>query len=516
MPTIAQKIDILFKKYITYKSMVNIAGGSVNTLTANNTPYFLESYSSKPVISAEQIWTESKKIPIYTNHLNKSLLLTQQDLRNSGPYIDTIDNSDPNRPIVLVNNKKLYQRLDLEFDFVSGSKYAWKYKYLKGSTEWINDFGPINNFINYNIIPFSFEESGTIYRYELYSGKSLINDMLWNTTYTLTNQVQFGFNDWFFDPDSSGLILNFLNETLPTGVTTSTTLYLRCYRYIGDLGLFSQNSKNFNWSYWQDPVIDIVDTLPIAPIDGARYILGQNISPVDVYDILIDNTTTTIVQKNTIVQYWDNTIHQTTNGGWIVIQPDYGMFTSINSFNNNIIKWNGVDWVELNWSLSTDFKIQSPINTTQNGEDAGLTPLIDIPAGNVSVCVKVNGIDIIVGNGCNETTFLNPQWEALFAKPYTFTSAINNTIILNTTHDININDSLIITDNGIITCYNVINVSGLTLTISGNVLGPVTEIMHVKKWGKITQGDKLLWFGSYANYQLNTDDIITFKYITKN
>lgn len=522
MPSLGQKVDILFKKFIAYKAMSNIAGGNANTFSPNATSYDLESYGSKMVITADQVWTESRSLPGLTNHLNKSLLLPQQVLRTSGAYIDALDTTDINRPKIKVNGKALYQRLDLEMDFVPGSKYTWKYKNAKGSPAWVSDFGATADFINYNIVPFSYDDSGTIYRYELYSGKSGSADAIWGTTYTLSGTIPFGFNDWFFDPDSSGLLINFLSETLPAGVTTGSTLYLRCYRYIGDLGvvpgIINQGSSvAFNFGDWQDSVYDFVDALPLSPSDGERYIAKSLIPLTAVYDVIGDSLSVTSVSVNSIVHYWDNTTHGTTNGGWVVITPQPGMFTSVDVGGNRLIKWDGITWIDLNWSLSKDFKIESPTLTTVDGEYTGISPLTNMPAGNVSVEVKVNGIDITIGDGCNASTFLTPYWSGLFAKQYAFVSATGNTIVISGVHDLTMTDSLVVADNGTIKCVDITNVVGNTITVSSALTGPVASVMHPKKWGNIKLGDILLWFGSNAGYQLDpADDKVSFKYITHN
>jgi hypothetical protein len=522
MPSLGQKVDILFKKFIAYKALANIAGGNANSFTPSTTPYDLESYGSKMVITADQVWTESRSIPALSNHLNKSLLLPQQVLRTSGAYIDTLDAADPDRPIIKVNGKKLYQRLDLEMDFVAGTRFTWKYKNTKGSAPWIADFGLTADFINYNILPFSYDDSGTIYRYELYSSKSGSADPIWGTSYTLGGQIPFGFNDWFFDPDSSGLLVNFLSETLPSGVTTGSTLYLRCYRYIGDLGVVPGvinpgNNVVFDFGDWQDSVYDFVTSLPLSPGDGERYIANGLIPLTNVYDVIADSTTVTSIPSNSIVHYWDNVVHGTTNGGWIIITPQLGMFTSADQKGNNLVKWDGFNWVDLNWMLSKDFKIESPTLTTQDGEYTGISPLINMPAGSVSVEVKVNGIDTTIGDGCTAATFLTPTWSGLFAKQYNFISATGTTVVISGVHDLAIADALIINDNGVIKCFDITLVSGNTITISSPLTGPVTSVMHAKKWGNIKAGDILLWFGSNAGYQLDpADDKIVFKYITHN
>lgn len=238
MPSLTQKVDLLFKKFIAFKSGVNVSGGNGASFTAPSTPYSLEDNGSKSPVTAEQVLTQTKYIPTTSNPLNKSGVTTT--LRTT-PYVDAIDNTDTNRPILVVDGHNIIQRLDLSMTFVSGSVYAWKLADAVGSANWVNDFGPEADFRSYNIMPFSFEGTGTMYRYQLYRTKTTgTPDSTWGTTYTLSNEISFGTSDWFLDPDA--VILNFLAETLPSGVTTGTTLYLRVYRYIGEI----LNPDNFN------------------------------------------------------------------------------------------------------------------------------------------------------------------------------------------------------------------------------------------------------------------------------
>jgi len=273
----------------------------------------------------------------------------------------------------------------------------------------------------------------------------------------------------------------------------------------------------FNFGDWQDSVRDFVNILPPTPGDSERYIAKSAISLTTVYDVIADSPSVITVPANSILHYWDAVTRGTTNGGWIVVAPKSGMFTNVDVNANMLIKWGGLAWLELNWALSKDFKIESPVLTTTDGQYTGISPLDDVPAGNVCVEVKVNGIDTIIGDGCNATSFLTPYWDGLFAKQYTFVSAIGGTIVISGTHDLTNTDSLIIVDNGIIKCLNITNVTGNTLTVSAPVVGTVTSIRQPKKWGNIKQGDILLWFGSSAGYQLDpVGDKVVFKYITHN
>lgn len=274
---------------------------------------------------------------------------------------------------------------------------------------------------------------------------------------------------------------------------------------------------HINNNDWQDSVIDIISVIPGSPTNGDRYIAKVNLLGTIVYDLEHDTSSSITVPQYSIIQYWNATDNGTTGSGWVVVLPEIGMYTSVDNLNNNIIKWTGTAWVELNWFTSYDIKNENPTITTQDGQYTGISPLVDMPSLSSLIEVKVNGVDVTIGDGCNELSFLSPSWAGLFATEYTFTSATSSTIDIIPQHNIKVGDSLILIDNGIIVCYDVTTVVGNIITITGTLTGPVTAVLLVKSYGKIKQGDILLWFGSSAGYELDpTEDTITFKYLTHN
>lgn len=274
---------------------------------------------------------------------------------------------------------------------------------------------------------------------------------------------------------------------------------------------------HINNNDWQDSVIDIISVIPGSPTNGDRYIAKTNLLGTTVYDLEHDTSSSITVPANSIIQYWDATTNGTTGSGWVVILPEIGMYTNVDNNLNNIYKWNGTNWVELNWFTSYDIKNEHPTITTQDGQYTGISPLVDMPSLSSLIEVKVNGVDVTIGDGCNELSFLSPSWAGLFATEYTFVTASGSTIDVIPPHNIKVGDSLILIDNVNIVCYDVTTVVGNVITITGTLTGPVTAILLVKGYGKIKQGDILLWFGSSAGYELDpTEDTITFKYLTHN
>lgn len=245
MATIQENVDLLFNKIFARKGSV-----ITNSASTESNAYYSEYYASKQAISAEQIWTQSRLIPQDVNPLSRAPRVGNTP-RNTPAYIDRVDASVPNSPVLLVNDKPVVQRLDLMLRPVPGASYGWAFgaqgslsdQTPNGSTqpgaEWVSTFGPVSEFTGYNIIPFSYDPSSTLYRYELYSSKSAAADPVWGTSYTLTNPISFfDASGWFFDQDA--LLLNFMNRSLPSSVIPGAPLYIRVYRYVGKVGDFAQ------------------------------------------------------------------------------------------------------------------------------------------------------------------------------------------------------------------------------------------------------------------------------------
>lgn len=162
--------------------------------------------------------------------------------------------------------------------------------------------------------------------------------------------------------------------------------------------------------------------------------------------------------------------------------------------------------------FSLDVKNEYCLNTLHNGDNTGITTLLDNPKGIVSVFL--NGLEVIVGNNCTPTTFLSPLWNCLFAKNYTLSSNTTTDItLINSTGLIN-GDVLIVKNSlGNNYCFIIASISGNIVTITGSIIGTLTKVYKTKAYNKIEQGDELLWFGSYEGFQLDTTDKISLIYI---
>lgn len=164
-------------------------------------------------------------------------------------------------------------------------------------------------------------------------------------------------------------------------------------------------------------------------------------------------------------------------------------------------------------TLSMDVKHLAAANTAQDGDDTGMSGLTDDPTGHVNVNVFVNGVKTFVGNGCTAAQFLSPQFECIFAKEYAISSYTSNTVTITGSHNLQVGNSLIINVAGTNRCYDINNVTGNVITLTGASLsGTINSVLQTKAWGNIRLGDILLWFGSYAGYELDTSYKISYEY----
>jgi len=158
---------------------------------------------------------------------------------------------------------------------------------------------------------------------------------------------------------------------------------------------------------------------------------------------------------------------------------------------------------------------QPTITTFQDGQWPGTPGLVDPVIGRQPFVVFINGLKALIGNGCSSSQFLIPDFDLVFAKIYITFNRLSATTIQIANNDIVVGDSIIITDNGIIKCFDVVVVNGNTITLSGSSIGPITTLHRPKRWGTIDQGDQILWFGSNAGYELDSNDIIQINYLTQ-
>jgi hypothetical protein len=168
--------------------------------------------------------------------------------------------------------------------------------------------------------------------------------------------------------------------------------------------------------------------------------------------------------------------------------------------------------------VSHDFKMAKPTApTTFDGEQIpGIPGISDFVSGGNLITVELNGIALLVGDGCNAATFGTPKYHILFAKKFTnFTFTVNSITFTSGLNDFVFGDSVILIDNGVCICRDVVSVSLNTIILSSPITGPVTFVARPKKLGKIAKGDIPLWFGSFATYELDTIDTLVYKYLTQ-
>lgn len=167
-----------------------------------------------------------------------------------------------------------------------------------------------------------------------------------------------------------------------------------------------------------------------------------------------------------------------------------------------------------NTIISYDSKFQNPTTTTVDGQNSGISGLLDKPEGTIEV--QVNGKRVTLGNGCNAVTFYNPTFSCLFAKKYIIASSTSTSVSLTDASGFLTGDYVILVDNtNIITCLQISSMSGNTLNFLISTPNTYTQVYKAKLWAEINIGDELLWFGSYASYELDPTDVISYTYLSK-
>lgn len=168
--------------------------------------------------------------------------------------------------------------------------------------------------------------------------------------------------------------------------------------------------------------------------------------------------------------------------------------------------------------VSKDYKYENPTAaTTFNAEQIqGISAIQDNVAGGTMISIEVNGISVLIGDGCNAITFSAPTYHILLAKKFSISSFTTNSITISSpTNDFVAGDSIILIDGGVPVYREVSSVSGNIVILTSPVTGPITFVARPKKWSQIAKGDIPLWFGSFATYELDTTDTIAYKYITE-
>ncbi len=167
-----------------------------------------------------------------------------------------------------------------------------------------------------------------------------------------------------------------------------------------------------------------------------------------------------------------------------------------------------------NYRMSTDEKGEAPTTTSVDGQNTGISALTDMPSGSVSVFV--NGVKAEIGNSCTNISFYNPTWDALFAKSYTIVSSTSTSITLSSSADFAVGNNVILVDNvGNITCLQISSIVSNTLNFLISTLNTYTNLYLPRLVGAAKLGDELLWFGSFAEYELGTTDSISYSYLTQ-
>ncbi len=171
--------------------------------------------------------------------------------------------------------------------------------------------------------------------------------------------------------------------------------------------------------------------------------------------------------------------------------------------------------------------------TDADGQEAVTVGLVTLPAAAGYVEVQVNGVAIKLGT---DTDLLGGTFKpsAVFGKllPTPFTPSISGNLVniaFSSAHNLVSGDIITLTsasDVNFTTTVTHVNATNVTvpgntpvITPSGTTVQSSTVVMgantayHVHDFSEISTGDKLLWFGSNAKFELDANDRISYIYI---
>jgi hypothetical protein len=258
--------------------------------------------------------------------------------------------------------------------------------------------------------------------------------------------------------------------------------------------------------------------------DENRFLLIENNLILETISISVtgsitENGTQSIIPDH-IIEYTGTASTGLSFSAWQVTQPRTGMVTTLDNLSSSLVRYVGdiTGWVEYQYEVT--YKVNSqrdiiPITTTNNYDIAVNQTLQFEPSGDKSVDILVNGVEM-------------PSERYIWGSPgATFSLTVNN----NGTNTITVdNDSVIevekylILNNGVNDYYRQIiatsspNGTETLITYSGDNVAPISSALVfsiTKRSNNVARrGDFLLWVGSPDWYELSSNDLVTFEYVT--
>lgn len=306
-----------------------------------------------------------------------------------------------------------------------------------------------------------------------------------------------------------------LNDALLSrfDVYINTTFTYQSVTYTaGEIWTYSQNT--FSWE-------------KVTVEDGNRWVVSnlRDLTGVtsinDSYGTIIPYVNT--AARNSIIEYWNGVDRGIgTNTGWVISYAVKGWYINL-YVNNNVYRFEGSSWQLwiFNPIILTLLNKNMPALVTANdGDLATNVILFETPAFEGYVIVVINGVENKVGNGWDGTAAAN--FESIFARAVsTVQSNTNNDIVFTDIHRLSVNDSVLAIDGtGVHVCTVTTVVSSTEIIVTpvnpspSYTFGTITSVWQHREWKDVVAGDMLLWFPSYAGYNLDADDRIDYNYIT--
>lgn len=511
---------------------------ATNPLASSGTYAYLENSSSE-VLSTGGTEPTSPQIPVL-----EKVTTTLYKIQGTNSYGETVGDVT-NAPSKSLANKTFK---DVLSPFIWGSTYAPVFR--KTSDNAIINIYDANNdgFFDFNSGVVSFygasiyaEASIEVEAY-IYSGPTGATSGvdLYNAAIGAISGGGGGLGEW---QDS---VLGYLNPVKDasdiSAIDTDVTKYFISATYSLPYTNTYNNVDNYEWgrvSYYNGTFSWTV----YDPINADRFINTGN--GYSIY-VTISNpnnlepspytfgettdgssTSNSTVATNDIIEFWDKTVRETTYSGWVITTPSTGFFSTNDSDNSQIIRFDGEQWVDVASDITiptTSNKFMDVQDTTADGDIACTTQIAESPYGTSYVEVNVNGVAVDVGNtklSGATTEITAPNFHTIFVKQ---TATINagssntTTITFNSAHGIVGTNNLIVQTATSVFYYNNAQVtvaSSTQVTLSGLALDGVPTACYIKRsFSTIDAGDIALWFGSYAGFQLeNGSDTMSFNFV---
>jgi hypothetical protein len=256
-----------------------------------------------------------------------------------------------------------------------------------------------------NVIPFNYGD-GSSYMYQVKTSANA--------------NIIFGSNGMVLDTETGTLTFF---DGLPSGVTAGTPPKISFYKYIGntaaDSGLATGGST-VSMGDWQNSVKQFASVNgDLTSNLGDRFILENSLT-LNVYDKTNDTVASEVVPANHIIEYYVNP-DDASVFGYLSIEPQNGMFTSVDSLSNSVYFFNGSEWAkyetEKTYPTEKTMMAQDTEAVVSGLPQVASNDVITVAGTpNTDISVFVNGVKLKDTQFIIATLSVEPQATASMAK----------------------------------------------------------------------------------------------------